>query len=114
MAEKRIPRGDAFGLYLRMANQGIDETGLNGPQNLHCGIGAGSDWQQVILKGLGLEFSPANGRRIAKEWDKWDAEHGFDFRVLVGVATNGDRDRLLAGDEPRPGAPPPPYLEFLA
>jgi hypothetical protein len=82
---------------------------------LYCGIGAGSSWQAVILKGLGLERTPENGRRICREWDKWDAEHGFDFRVLVGVATNQDRERLIAGDEPKPGAPPPPpYLDLLA
>ena len=63
---------------------------------------------------MGWELTPANGRRITREWAEWDREHGFDFRVLVDVASNQDRERLMAGDEPKPGAPAPPYLELLA
>jgi hypothetical protein len=36
------------------------------------------------------------------------AEHGFSWRATAGISTIGDRERLEAGEEPLPGALPPP------
>jgi hypothetical protein len=109
-----VGRDEAFRRHMRVANRPINQTGLNGRQLLYSGIGAGSSWQELILDGLGWEWTPANGPRICADWDRWDAESGFDYRCTVGAATIGDQERLAAGDEPRPDAPAPPYIDLLA
>jgi hypothetical protein len=78
-----------------------------------CG-GSWSAWKQVIIEALGWELTPANGERITREWAKWDRTHGFDYRCTAGIAHLSDQKRLEAGDEPKPGAPAPPYIDLLA
>jgi hypothetical protein len=52
--------------------------------------------------------------QIRRDLGRWDREHGFDYRCQMGIPHLIDRDRLAAGDEPRPDAPAPPHLELLA
>jgi hypothetical protein len=61
----------------------------------------------LVRKGL----SPKQAQALEKEWQSWDTDHGFDFRVPANVLTIQDRERLNAGEQPAPGAPPPPGME---
>jgi hypothetical protein len=56
--------------------------------------------------------APKQAQTLEREWERWDAEHGFAWRVLAGVPTMADRARLEAGEEP--GDPDPPEPPGLA
>ena len=63
----------------------------------------------LVRRGL----SPRSAQALEREWERWDADHGFDFRALAGVTTIQDRERLDAGEEVGDDAPDPPGLEEL-
>jgi hypothetical protein len=53
--------------------------------------------------------------RLERDWERWDAEHGFAWKTLAGIPTPADRARLEAGERPADGEPAdPPGFELLA
>jgi hypothetical protein len=58
--------------------------------------------------------SPKRAQAAEREWERWNERYGFSWRATVGIATNGDRERLAAGERPEPGAPSPPGLDVVA
>jgi hypothetical protein len=43
-----------------------------------------------------------------------DPAYGFAFRVAAGIPTAADCARLEAGEQPEPGAAPPPGLDLVS
>jgi hypothetical protein len=41
-------------------------------------------------------LTPRQADRAVREWERWDAHHGFRFRHATGISTNTDRKRLAA------------------
>jgi hypothetical protein len=76
-------------------------------ETMHAAVGT----SPTVLLRSGL--SPAQIARLEREWDEWEAEHGFSFRAAAGIATPADRARLDAGEAPDHGAPDPPGIEFV-
>jgi hypothetical protein len=90
-------------------------SGLSIRQAHYVSVGPRISQQLDIAEHLGHPRKVGSPwcKRIERDWRRWDREHGFDYRCAIGHEHLSDRDRLRAGDEPRPGAPPPPYLELL-
>ena len=75
---------------------------LSTAERMYVAVGPSS--AALVRSGL----SPLRAQRAEREWERWDAEHGFSWRVGAGYPTMADRLRLEAGDEPDTSAPPPP------
>jgi hypothetical protein len=81
---------------------------LTTAERMHAAVGT----SPAVLLRNGL--SPAQIARLEKEWDEWEAEHGFSFRGAAGIPTPADRARLDAGEEPGDPEPPePPGFDLL-
>lgn len=72
----------------------------------HMLVALGLDPVALVRSGL----SPKRVQYVEREWDAWNAEHGFAWRVAAGFPTVTDQARLKAGDLPGGTAPPPPGL----
>jgi hypothetical protein len=53
----------------------------------------------LLRRGL----SPAAVARLEREWERWDAEFGFAFRVAAGITPSSEH-----GDDSAVGEPPDP------
>jgi hypothetical protein len=60
-------------------------------------------------------LSPKQAQALEREWERWDAQHGFAWRTLAGIPSPADRARYEAGERPADDdAPDPPGFELLA